>query len=327
MTTLTTSFKHSAAHQRDKKFLLVLGGINLFLAAATVLVYSISLQTLNREKLKIFQQDAEKVQQWVEERMLAHVTTLRGIQAFWSRNPEGVTNKEFSAYIHSLNILSDYPGISSVIFIKPNGKQLLTTYIEPLSGRETALGFDSNADTFRKTFFELIRDSGQIMASEPVTLVTTARPGFFLAAPLYQGTSLPRSINERQTKLIGFTAIVFREAEVFKAIFGRKNPLPDIDFAIFHGYYDSLPAEGKLLFDSDPEFDPTAYSKFMQTKKYIAIGNTPWTIIVTAKPAFSLTWAEEKLPLFILTSGLALSSILALTIIYFSRLHLKKWHN
>lgn len=320
--TLKTSFNQSAAHRRDKKFLLILLGLNILGFMATILVHTITNQILQRERQKIFDQSAEQIQQWVEERMLAHVNTLRGLQAFWSRNPEGVTKEEFSAYIHSLNILSDYPGISSVIFIKPSGKQLLTTYIEPLSGREAALGFDSNTDPFRKTFFESVRDSGQIMASDPVALVTTGKPGFFLAVPLYENGEIPRSLEERRNKLIGFAVLVFRESELFRAIFGRQNPLPDIDFVVYHEFEEPR----HQLFDSNPEFNPGKDSKLMRTERYVTVGETPWTIIITAKPSFSLNRAEEKLPLFILTTGLAFNGALGLIIIYFYRLHLKKWH-
>ena len=73
MTILKTSFNPTPAHRRDKKFLLVLIGLNILGLAATILVYTLTHTTLNREKLKIFNQDAEKIQQMVEERMLAYV--------------------------------------------------------------------------------------------------------------------------------------------------------------------------------------------------------------------------------------------------------------
>ena len=116
MTTLKTSFNQPAEHQQDKKFLTVLSGLNILLLVTTLLAYSLTQKTLAREKQKIFEQTSERVQQWIEERMLTHVTTLKGLQAFWAGSNSGVTKEEFSAYTASLNLLNDYPGISSVAF-------------------------------------------------------------------------------------------------------------------------------------------------------------------------------------------------------------------
>ena len=289
--------------------------------------YKLSKNILTREKLKIFNQDAEKIQQWIEERMLNHVNALRGLQAFWIGNNQAVTREKFNLYLDSLNLLNDFPGISSVAFIKRANEKIITTYIKPLADREAALGFDHNTNPERKAFFEQIRDTGQITASDPLALITTNRPGMFLAAPLYADSITPESIIERQRQLVGFLVIVFRDNELFKAIFGRQNPLPDLDFVVYHGSYDNGHNTPKhVLFDSDPEFNPITDTKLLQTKKYISVGNTPWTIVVTAKPSFSLTATEENLPKTMLTVGLALSGVFGLIILSFYRQHLKKWH-
>jgi len=267
------------------------------------------------------------VQQWIEERMLTHVTTLKGLQAFWAGSNSGVTKEEFSAYTASLNLLNDYPGISSVAFFERRGEKLITVYIEPLADRETALGFDHNTRQERKAFLEQVRDSGEILSSQPFTLVTTNRPGFFLTAPLYRGGETPRSIDERRSQLIGFVNLAFRDADLFTALFGRQNPMPDIDFAIFHDHYDSPPGTEHLLFDSDPEFDPMKFPALLHTKKYVTVGNASWTIFVTAKPSLVLTAAEENLPKATLIIGLTFSALFFLANLYFYRLHLKRWHD
>ena len=280
--------------------------------------YSLSKNILNREKNKIFNQDAEKIQQLVEERMLAHVNILRSLSALWSQSPQDVSQGQFNLFLDSLNALSDFPGISSIAFVKAQGEKLITTYLAPLAGRESALGLDQASQPGRKEFFDQVRDSGLILSSQPFILTTTNKAGFFLAGPLYADGKVPVSEIERREKLIGFVGLTFREAELFKAIFGRQNPLPDLDFAIY--------AQENLLFDSDPEFDPAVDPKLLQTKKFVTVGQTPWTIIISAKPSFSLTAAEEKLPLFILTTGLTFCITLGLTIIFFYQQHLKTWH-
>lgn len=318
MTTLKTSFNQSASHRKDKKFLLILLGLNILSFAATILVYSITQTTLEREKQKIFEQDAEKIQQLVEERMLNHVNTLRGLQAFWIRNPEGLTAAKFKLYLDSINLFYDHPSVSSVSFVKKDSDRYINSLVEPESVRAQTLGFDHNAIPERKQYFDRAMNEGEIISAWPVDLITTKKSGIFLIAPVYSG-GLPRSLADRKAKLSGFIVMVFRDDNLFTAIFGRQNPLPDIDFVVYH-------SPENILFDSDPEFNPAVYPDLLQTEKYVTIGKTPWTIVVTAKPSFSLTSAEEKLPLIILIVGLAFSTALGLIIIYFYRQHLKTWH-
>lgn len=329
MTTLTTSFNQTAAHRRDKKFLLVLTGLNLLGYLAAAGIYWLSNTILIREKQEIFYQTGNRIEQMVEERMLAHVNALRSLQAFWAGKNQKVTREEFDFYLKTLNIFYDYPGISSIAFLKPEGDKLITRYLYPLEGRETALGLDQYFDPQRQAFFEQARDSGRINASQPFILKTTQKPGFFLAAPLYAGGTAPASLIERREQLIGFTGMIFRENELFTAIFGRSNPFPDIDFAIYYDYHETLPEAGHpehLLFDSDPEFDPAGRPKLMQTKKYVTVGGAQWSVFITAKPSFSLNWAEENLPKIGLITGLTISLAISLLVIYFYRLHLKTWH-
>jgi len=314
-------------HQKDRRFIFILVILLIFSLTVNIAAYYFSTQALNRERLKIFEQTSERVQQWVEERMLVHVTILHGLQAFWARHPEGVSKKQFSVYVNSLNILSDYPSISSVAFLKRDGDKLITTYIEPVAGRETALGFDQNTNPHRKEFLEWVRDSGKITSSRPLTFMTTDQSGIFLTAPLYAGGTVPRSASERQEKLIGFVNLAFRDAELFTAIFGRQNPTPDIDFAIYPENHTGEPNSKYLLFDSDPSFDPEAFSDLPQIKKFITVDQNLWTIIITAKPSFSLTAAEENLPRVMLIIGLSLCAIFDLVILFFYRRHLKTWHS
>lgn len=329
MTSSKTSFRQPLEHHRDKKFLLGLLLLNFLGCLITVAVYFLTDQILQRERQKIFYQTGGRIEQLVEERMLSHVNTLRGLRAFWAGSGQAVTKEKFDAYLETLNIFHDYPGISSISFFKPRGDKLITEYLYPLEGREAALGLDQYFDPDRRAFFEQTRDSGRISASRPFTLKTTQRPGVFLAAPLYAGGRAPESLIERRGQLIGFVGMVFREKELFSAIFGRSNPFPDIDFAIYHDYYEALPQDGQsehLLFDSDPEFDPAGFSQLLQTKKYVTVGGTQWTIFITAKPSFSLTQTEENLPLAILITGLTASVAFGIIGLYFVNKHLKTWH-
>jgi CHASE1-domain containing sensor protein len=324
MTPLKT-FSNQVAHDRDKTFLLVLTlpAIIIFLAAWGA--YKLSQATLNRERQKILYQNADTIQQSIEERMLAYVNYLRGLQALWASHHSRITPAEFSSFINTLNIFNDYPGIASIAYVKQVGDQWLTTYVEPAAGRNQTLNYNHAADPDRKPYFELARDSGEIIATGPIKLITTHRPGFFLIAPLYQANPRPDSLIERRQQLTGFIGMVFRETQLFEAIFGRQNPLPNIDFAIFSGHWETPPEPRQLLFATASEFNPTAIANFPAVKRYVFVGQTPWTIFISPKASFSLTQTEENLPRAILISGLIFAGLYILTLLLLYRRHLKTW--
>jgi hypothetical protein len=160
----------------------------------------------------------------------------------------------------------------------------------------------------------LARDKGEIITSQKTILTTTGRPGFLLIAPLYNGATIPNSVAERRSDLSGFIIFVFRDTDLFNAIFGPANPFPDLNFSIYHN---GMIDHDHLLYNSDysqqaPDWNDH-YQPF-QVKKHLNIGNNAWTLVVTAKPSFGLKPAEEFLPKMTLLIGLPLLSFFALAV-------------
>jgi diguanylate cyclase (GGDEF)-like protein/PAS domain S-box-containing protein len=88
---------------------------------------------------------------------------------------------------------------------RDDGSMLPVVYIEPAAGNERALGYDQSADPVRREAQERARDTGQIQASAPVTLVSGAKPavGFVLRLPLYRHGHLLDSVAARRQAFAG----------------------------------------------------------------------------------------------------------------------------
>jgi CHASE1-domain containing sensor protein len=302
---------------------LILPAIFLSLGlAATLGSYVITKRILEKEKLIIFNQQAIQIEDEIEERVFAHIVNLRSLQALWNGSDGGVTNEEFSRYLDFTNLIYQFPGISSVVYAKylapPADPEALgevrVEYIYPLEGKESALRIDMTTRPERLPAFTLARDKGEIITSQKTILTTTGRPGFLLIAPLYNGATIPNSVAERRSDLSGFIIFVFRDTDLFNAIFGPANPFPDLNFSIYHN---GMIDHDHLLYNSDysqqaPDWNDH-YQPF-QVKKHLNIGNNAWTLVVTAKPSFGLKPAEEFLPKMTLLIGLPLLSFFALAV-------------
>jgi diguanylate cyclase (GGDEF)-like protein/PAS domain S-box-containing protein len=97
-----------------------------------------------------------------------------------------------------------YPGFQ-VLPRRDDVNVLPAVYIEPAQGNERALGYDQSSDPVRREAQERARDTGQIQASGPLTLMSGAQPsvGFVLRLPLYHPGHPLDSVSARRQAFAG----------------------------------------------------------------------------------------------------------------------------
>jgi len=89
-------------------------------------------------------------------------------------------------------------------------------YVEPYAGNESALGFDLASSPARLEALERSRDYGELVASEPITLVqeTASQLGVLLFLPVFEGGTVPETTIARRRALLGFMLCVLRLGDV-----------------------------------------------------------------------------------------------------------------
>ncbi len=96
--------------------------------------------------------------------------------------------------------------------IKPAGERPFyapTEYNEPMSGNESAFGFDSAFGPVRATALETARDTGQPIASAPFRLVQAPGVGVAIRGPIYRKGPTPGDVQERRAAYEGQVSVVF----------------------------------------------------------------------------------------------------------------------
>lgn len=85
-------------------------------------------------------------------------------------------------------------------------------YVVPLAGNEKAVGFDLASDPKRLAALVRARDSGEMVASAPITLVqeTHREKGFVVFDPIYVQGRPVDTVAQRRDALLGFALAVYR---------------------------------------------------------------------------------------------------------------------
>lgn len=187
-----------------------------------------------QESRNRFYQDSLNIQSLIQVKLKLYILGAEGLAGFVEES-DNVRRDEWSAYIKKVNLVKDYPGISSVSYIEkvenknklafvesvrkdtslnpkgypdfniyPEGDKkeyFVVKYIEPLAGREKGLGFDVSSEAKRLLALEIARDSGKASSTGKITLATTNAPGFSFLIPVYNNAVVSSSAYKNSTDL------------------------------------------------------------------------------------------------------------------------------
>lgn len=271
--------------------------------------------------------------------MLAHEQLLRGVQGMFAASAS-VTRAEFHAYVNTLDLEKNYPGIQGLGFtlliakekkdshlaavrregfpaysIRPDGVRDTYTsvlYLEPFSGRNLqAFGYDNYADSVRRAAMEGARDSGLCTISAKLKLVQEAdsgvQAGFLMWLPVYKSDAAHNTLAERRDNLLGWVGASFRMDDLMASIFDEHDK--QIDMEIYDGEEMS---DQTLMHDADKiRRDKGSPDSSFQSVSLLEIGRHNWTLVLSSLPGFDQRQNDQK-PRFIALAGITVSILLAL---------------
>ncbi|MBI5752043.1 MAG: EAL domain-containing protein [Hydrogenophilales bacterium] len=247
-----------------------------------------------------------------------------------------VTREHWRAYVRSLKIRENYPGILSLNFIQrirpaetsahirqmraegisgytiwPSGERaeyMPVTYIEPSTDRNRQVyGFDPFSDPARHASMEKARDTGMAVASHKVALKLAAHrdesTGFSMYFPVYRNGAPTDTVEQRRAALTGYIASPINIQSLLRNTL--ETDRFGLDIEIFDGAGTS---KESLLYDSDDGRDHTVKNfrpVFSKTINF-DIGDHLWTLSITSLPAFEATidYGKQR---FLLAAGTFIS--------------------
>ena len=328
-------------------------GIGLALSAAAA--YWTAKQVQREVWLK-FESAVEDARDTVDARIRAYSDVLLGARGLFIAS-ETVSRGEFRDYIESLDLGRRYPGIEAVSYaqriaaqqkqafeaavrndtsvdprgyrdfaIRPAGvrpEYVVVQYLEPIAGREAALGLDLAGDAVRLAALERARDSGRIVATGSIALALDPRNprGFAMRLPVYRKGMPAATVAQRREAFAGVVAAVFIVIDLMRGVFNEPF-LQTIHVRIHDaGFIDSpqrLPtAAENLMFDSDSLLpSPTARQTGVEGKvaglssvSSLEVGGRRWEVHFRARQEF-VSFSDRWLPAAVMLTGTIISLLL-----------------
>ncbi len=339
---------NNSRNNRFNKDALLLCILPTLAVLAAMLVVSIwvwvtARQDVHRDQNTLVTRHVSTLQDLITSHLASYEEVLRGTAALLETS-HPVSRDDFHAIISTYDIQTRFPGVRAIGYaplltndnvqqyvaaekqndqadfsITPAGTRasyIPIQYIEPqLQGNTAAIGFDMNADTERRSAFDMSAKNDKVVITGEIAPLPGSAPikedAFQMYFPVYESSCAEKLAIRVNCPLTGYVFAGFQTNDLFKQILASVPSIKD-NFVI----YDSADLElNKVLFSSNGYDGKTAAS----ATKFTIYSRT-WSLAVQVPQAIISAQARTR-PGIILTAGiiLSLSSSALIYILLFGR--------
>jgi len=322
---------------------------------ATFVISFLIYRNIQNERSERFDRLTRRTVMAIRNRMMAYENALEHARALLVTEPDA-SHEQFHAFVSAMILATQYPGLQALSYIVrvpkadlhqfkrmarsevsseyvlwPPGERSESwpvLYIEPPNWRNRrTLGFDLLTDPDRESAIRAAIDKAGTTLSRRVTLTQETnvgrQPGFLMLVPIYKGGSIPATVAQRRSDVIGFICGGFRTIDLFNQI---TQELGIARLANIRVYDSRSTADAQtILYDSE-----ALHSSKETTHKEpgtftaattIDVSGEPWTISVNSLKSFDQEISLDPV-WFVLSGGMLISGLFFLlgrTSIHLSR--------
>lgn len=306
--------------------------LSLSLTCAAAIYFYKLAREYDHQRFDAATRDAESR---IAARFDVYATVLRGAAGLFTAS-EQVNKDEFAKFIGNFDVTRRFAGIQGIGYaavaepdkiddlrrqmnaqgyadyhIQRDDKRDLYSsvlFLEPLDERnQRAIGFDMFTEERRRRAMERARDTGEYAASGKVTLVqetdVNKQAGFLVYLPIYHGSVIPKTVEERRKLLKGFVYAPFRVEDLLHGILADTEK-SELNFQIYDG---EERTERRLLF-SQANLESDFHPQFSVTR-FVDIAGRRWMVDFQERTIFAGKSETRFVPM-ILFIGLLFSLIL-----------------
>ena len=292
-----------------------------------------------------FQQSADRVVAEVTRRFNLAIYGLNGAKAMYVAR-HALSRADFKAYVDSLNLQQDFPGIRGFAYLervrhedlpaytaaaRADGAPEFTVhtltdllhedayivkYIEPAATNGSALGLDIASETRRSEGVMRAVMTGEATLTRAVKLAQDQAPAVLLNMPLYAPGAALNSAEQRQAALVGILNAPIMIAELLNGILDVKSG--SVDFELFDT--DNANDYTNLVYDADNPPDIQTASPYATAKRNytinrdLALPGTHWTLHISSLPGFEAT-IDHSSPWLLFVTGILGSTLISLLLL------------
>jgi len=277
----------------------------------------------------------------IDSRLRAYRIMLVGLQGFFQANP-GLDRRAFERYTdtlareHGVSQLRSFSYARYVsgpmrrrfentvradrsvqpegyprFAIRPAGERdeyLVLLYLSPTRPNDRAFGLDVMADAVRRRAVERARDTGDLIASGPISLVSSesGERGVTLRLPVYRTQAALTSLDMRRETFDGMVNVVFSMREVVGDIVSRHER-DGLELRIVDLGPVRSPPRPDPLYES-----PSAgnVEQRFQVKSELELGERRWQLAFSAPQSRFRSAGDAVMPWLTLLGGLVITVLL-----------------
>ena len=178
-------------------------------------------------------------------------------------------------------------------------------YVFPFEPNLAAFGFDLASNDSRLAALRQARDSGALLATEPITLVqeTGKQAGFLVFAPIYSTGDVPASLQQRRDTLSGFGLAVFRVGDFLGGAI-PKNRHSGFNLRVT----DSVPGmAGTVIHTDNQSFPDLSGGQGIEVIRTVDVAGRQWVFEFAGPSGFGLSGLSRLMWIIVLIAGGILS--------------------
>ncbi|HZQ74106.1 MAG TPA: EAL domain-containing protein [Burkholderiales bacterium] len=195
--------------------------------------------------------------------------------------------------------------------IKPAGERdeyVVVEYIEPFAGNEPGFGLDLLAEPGRRVPIERARDTGELTATAPFTLLSSSRSlAISLRLPVFRVGARLQSNEQRREAFVGILSVTFLVGDMVADVV-RNQAANSLHLDLFDVGLVNEPTLPQRLFSSEQaESDGPSFESVTP----LEVGRRRWQLRFSAPRSAFVPPADAVMPWFALVGGILISALLA----------------
>lgn len=295
----------------------------------TFYAWKITTEKVIEQQRSAFESLAQENQDALTRRLDSYEHALLGGVAY-SQGTQHISRQDWQAYVNTIDIKKNLPGISGLgkisvvpeqelgsfvsrmkaenwpsFEIHPKTQQkpyYVIYYIEPYEDNKLAIGLNIAFEENRLEAAELSRDSGKPAITKKIALVQDEQktPGFLLLHPVYKPNMPIQTMEDRRKAISGWVYAPFIAKNFLQQLTKSQGSM--LDFRIYDGNNESPEAQ---IYASNSEH---ALNPRFTIRKRLKVMQQEWLLVWSSTPLFEQN-ANSSEPLLVIVGGLIFTGL------------------
>ncbi|MES2856435.1 MAG: histidine kinase dimerization/phospho-acceptor domain-containing protein, partial [Bdellovibrionota bacterium] len=281
----------------------------------------IAYDSSHRSEVYRFDEITNEIRETAERRVELYNSALKQMAAMFETRPQ-LSVTEFHVYVRSMNVDSNYPGFISLGYLSPLNNYFDVKLFEQIPGKAQGswrLGDQVYTKSEFATFLEEARDAGAPVLSRPFKVRgRSSVETMVLATPVFAEGSVPASIRNRRSRIIGYVFGQLQASTLFAGLLnGPSARRAGLKVEIF-----TADAKSKKIFEGGSEADSMLGDVLYSREFVVRVGERPFRFSVSTRTS-DQRFVPQTLAALVFLCG-AILSFFAFTIIMWADRHARR---